>query len=237
MNKAVQKQRLLLTHRVLWLVIMWFMIHPLAAQETKVVRDLGLWTGVEIEKSFMKDWMFSLKQEIRLKKDVSEINNYFTQAGIRYRINRNFSLEAKYRFTRNRKSDESYETRSRYSFDLRYKGKLDFISVYYRLRYQKEVEGMNLLDSREPYEKYLRNRLSIRYNDFKKIEPYLSGEIFQLFELYQFPRYDYMRLLAGIRYKPGKIGEFNVAYGFNHELNTTLPATGYIIRVNYTYSF
>lgn len=219
------------------MAVAWLLVMPLTAQETKVVRDLGLWSGFAIEKSVKKDWTFSLKQEIRLKQDISELNNYFTQAGIRYRINQNFSLEGKYRFTRDRKRDGTYENRSRYSFDLRYKGNLDFISLYYRLRFQKEVEGTNLMDPQEPYEKYLRNRLSIRYNDLKKIKPYLSGEVFQLFELYQFPRYDYVRLLAGIRYKPGKIGEFNMAYGFNRELNSPLPATFYIIRINYTYSF
>ena len=96
---------------------------------------------------------------------------------------------------------------------------------------------MDLIDRQIPYEKYLRNRLTIRYNDLKKIAPYISGEIFQLFELYQFPRYHYMRIMAGVRYKPGKIGEFNLAYGFNQELNSTLPATRFILKINYTYSF
>ena len=54
----------------------------LTAQETKVVRDLQLWTGAAIEKSW-KDWSLTLNEDIRFKKNISEINNYFTEAGLR----------------------------------------------------------------------------------------------------------------------------------------------------------
>ena len=210
---------------------------PARGQDTIVVNDLRLWTGVEVEKSVKKDWTFSLKQEIRLKTNISELNNYFTQAGVRYRINRNFALEAKYRFTRDKKRDGSYQNLSRYSLDLKYRGRLDFITLDYRFRYQKEVEGMRLFDSHEPYEKYARNRITLKYADFKKVEPYLSGEIFQLFQLYEFPRFHFMRFETGVRFDPGKIGEFKLGWGFNREINEPNPVTIYVIRVNYTYSF
>jgi len=202
-----------------------------------VVRDLGLWTGAELEKKVMKDWTFSLKQEVRLKTNMSEVNHFFTQAGVRYRINRNFALEAKYRYTRNRRNDGSYENRSRYSLDLRYRGRLDFITIDYRLRYQKEVESMRLLAHGEPFEKFVRNRLMFSYTDFKKITPYLYGESFQLFQLNMYPRFMYMRFETGIRYEPGEFGEFRLAWGFDREINVVDPATIFMIRVNYTYSF
>lgn len=224
-------------NRIELIGILLVLCFPLVAQESKVVSDLGLWTGVSLEKSLKKDWTFSLKQEFRFKEDISTLNNVFTQAGVRYRLNRNFALEGKYRLTWDKDDDGSMELRSRYNFDLRFKGRLDYISIYYRLRYQKEVKGMDLISLDEPYEKYLRNRIQIRYTDFKKIEPYLSAEIFQLFELYQFPRYHYMRFLVGVRYDLRKIGIFNLAYGINRELNSTLPATSYIFKLNYTYAF
>ncbi len=223
--------------RIGWAIVVCSITVLSPAQDGKVVRDLGLWSGMGVEKTIMKDWTFSLKQELRLKKDITEINNYFTQGGISYRINRNFSVEGSFRYTRDKNDDGSYDNRSRYNLDFRYKGKLEFLTIYYRLRYQKEVEGTRILDSREPYEKFARNRMIFRYNDLKKIEPYLSVELFQLFTQYQFPDYDHMRLMAGIRYNPEKIGEINVAYGFNRELSTSLPVTAYIIEINYTFSF
>ena len=217
-------------------MLLGFFTLSVSGQEGKVVRDIGLWTGAEIEKD-VKEWTFSLKQEVRLKTNMSEMNNYFTQAGIRYRISRNFALDAKYRFTRDKKSDGSYVNLSRYSLDLRYRGRLDFITIDYRLRYQKEVEGFRILDMNEPYEKYVRNRIRIRYTDLRKLEPYVSGEIFQLFRVNHFPQFHYYRIQAGVEVEPGNFGAFRLAWGFNREITATYPATIYMFRVNYTYSF
>ena len=111
------------------------LLKPANAQETKIVRDLGLWTGVAVEKTVKKKWTFSIKQEVRLKNDISELNKYFTQAGINYRINKNFSLEGDYRYIQDKNAEGRFETRGRYNFDFRYKGKLAFITILYRLRY------------------------------------------------------------------------------------------------------
>jgi hypothetical protein len=209
----------------------------LTAQDVKVVRDLRLWTGVEIEKSWGKAWTLSLAEEIRFKQNISELNNYFTEAGLRYRINKNFALEGGYRFTRDKKSDGSYENLTRYNLDLRFRGRLDPILIQYRLRYQKEVEGFNLVDPAADYEKYVRNRIRIRYNKLAKLKPYVSAELFQLFRPDYNPEVKYIRVIGGIRYEPGKLGTFNFAFGFNREFTELEPAMIYMFKVNYTYSF
>ena len=89
--------------RILVLTFILVATLPLVGQEVKVVRDLRLWTGAAIEKKFGKEWTLSLAEEIRFKQNISEINNYFTEAGLRYRISKNFALEGGYRFTRDKK--------------------------------------------------------------------------------------------------------------------------------------
>jgi len=209
----------------------------LKAQDIKVVRDLQLWTGAAIEKKIGKDWTLSLEEQIRFKHNISEINNYFTEAGVRYRINKNFALEGAYRYTRDRKSDNTYENLSRYHLDMRYRGRLDFLTLAYRLRYQKEVEGFRLYDQKIPYEKYLRHRLKISYNDFNKITPFVSGEIFQLFRPDYHAEYANIRVLGGVTYDTRKLGSLRFAYGFNREINEIEPALSFLFKVNYTYQF
>jgi len=225
------------TDKLLYTLVILLLGNILFAQETKTIRDLGLWTGVVIEKSVGKKWTFSLREEVRFKNDISELYKYFTELGIEYRINRNFSLEGNYRYIKDRNDEERFENRSRYNFGLEYKGKLAFITLVYRLKYQKEVEGLKIYDMREPYEKYLRNRITLRYNKLRKLEPFLSGELFQLFELYQLPRYHFVQMQAGISYEPGKIGKFIGAYAINHELKSSSPSTFFVIKIRYTYSF
>lgn len=222
--------------RIILLLLILNMALPLLAQETKVVSDLHLWTGVQLEKTFAKDWTVSLGEEVRFKHDISELNNYFTELGLRYTINKNFSLQGNYRFTRDRKQDKSYENLFRYNFDLRYKGKLDFLTIKYRLRYQKEVEDFKMADQNIPYEKYLRHRLTILPNKVKIVDPYVSGELFQLFMPTRYPRFEYMRFLVGLKYDMNKAGEIKAAFGFNRELGSTQPAMIYVIQLNYTYT-
>ena len=221
--------------RFLLLALLLAALNHLSAQDVKVVRDLHLWTGAGIEKTWGKDWTLSLNEEIRFKQNISEINNYFTEAGLRYRISKNFALEGGYRFTRDKKSGGTYETLTRYNLDLRYKGRLDFLTIYYRLRYQKEVEGFNLLDQTADYEKYVRHRIRIRYNDFQKIKPYVSAELFQLFRPEYYAGLEYIRVLGGFKYEAGKVGSFDFAFGFNRELSSIEPAMIYMFKINYTY--
>lgn len=208
----------------------------LQAQDTKVVQDLQLWTGAAIEKSW-KDWSLTINEEIRFKQNISKINNYFTEAGLRYRINKNFALEGGYRFTRDKNSDASYDNLTRYNLDLRFRGKLEYFSIYYRLRYQKEVEGFNLIDPMADYEKYVRNRIRIRYTRLFRIKPYVSAELFQLFRPDFDSELEYIRVRGGIRYEAGKLGHFNFAFGFNREFTDIDPAMIYQFKVNYIYSF
>ena len=223
-------------YRLLFLLLILSVPQLLIAQETKVVRDLQLWTGAAIEKSW-KDWSFTLTEEIRFKQNISEINNFFTEAELRSRINKNFALEGGYRFTRDKNSDGSYDNLTRYNLDLRFRTSLDPVSIHYRLRYQKEVEGFNLMDPTVDYEKYVRNRIRIRYDKYIRIKPYLSAELFRLFRPDFYSELHYIRVLGGIRYEAGKVGLFNVAFGFNREFEENNPAMIYQFKVNYTYQF
>lgn len=94
--------------RVTFLVIILFTFFLVSAQETKVVRDLRLWTGAKIQKTFAKDWTISLEEEIRFKNNISEINNFFTEVGLRYRINKNFALGGGFRYTQDKTEDNTF---------------------------------------------------------------------------------------------------------------------------------
>ena len=213
------------------------LVTAVSAQETKVVKDLRLWSGARIRKTFAENWTVSLQEEIRLKENMSEINCFFTEVGLRYRITKNFSLQGDLRFTQDKKGDNSYEALTRYNFDLRYKGRLNYLNIHYRLRYQNEVEGWNIFDPYADYERQFRNRISIRVNALKHIEPYVSAEIFQTFSPYENPHFEYYRIILGMLFEPGDFGEFKLGWGFNRELSTDYPAMIFLFKLNYTYDF
>lgn len=206
-------------------------------QETKVIRDLKVWTGAKIEKALGKDWKISLEEEFRFQKNATQVSEYFTELDVEYRVDRNISLEAGYRYARNRKKNDSFEDRSRYNVDLNYEGNTYYLSLRARVRYTKEIEGLQILNPTIPYEKYFRTRLEVRYNRLGRMEPYLNGELFQLYEMFEYPKYDKFRLMGGVRLDAGRPGDINIGYGVIRELNSTMPYTYYLLKINYTFKF
>ncbi len=209
----------------------------LNAQETKVVQYLQLWTGLEVEKSFFSSLTISLKEELRLEKDISQVDNLLTQVGAEYDINKNFSVGGKYRYVRNRGSEGHYENKSRFMIDLKYKADIRDFSFQYRLRQQREVESMNLFLGEESSEKHIRHRITFNYNKLKKIRPSISAEVFQLYELHESFYSENVRVLGGVRYKIQDYGQIKFQYGIERELNTLVPATFFMLKLNYTYKF
>lgn len=210
---------------------------PLFGQEIKVIRDFKLWSGVELEKSVGKNWKFMLEEEVRLQKNATEAGSILTEAGVEYTVDKNISLEAVWRYTRNRKKNNAFENRSRYAFDLNYEGELRALALHARLRYQKEVESLNLFDLKIPYEKHFRTRVEFRYLQSGKFEPFVSAELFQLYELNSYPEFEKCRVLAGARIDVSKHGDAKISYGFDRELNSFFPSTYYILKLNYTFKF
>jgi hypothetical protein len=209
----------------------------LNAQETKVVQDLQLWTGVEVEKSIFSSLTISLKEELRLEKDISQTDNLLTQAGAEYEINKNFSVGGKYRYIRNRSSKGHYDNRSRLMIDLKYKAEIKDFSFQYRLRQQREVKSMKIFNGEEASEKHIRHRITLKYNNLKKIRPSISAELFQLYELHESFYSDNVRVLGGMRYKIQDYGQIKLQYGIEREINTLVPATFFMLKMNYTYKF
>ena len=218
------------------IILLLCLTRPGSAQDNKVVRDLRLWTGAKIEKDFGKNWRLSLEEEIRFKENISEINNILTEAELRYRINKNFYLNAGFRYTSDRNDDGSYDGLARNHFSLQYRRRLEFITFEYRLKYQREVEAVKLFERDPPYEKVFRNRLGVRITRLDRVQPYASGEILQVFTPYLSSLHDYWRFVMGVRMQPGKIGEIKLGWGFNREFGVDQPAMIYMIRMNYTYS-
>jgi len=226
-----------LKHSIGLIISILLLSSPVLGQETKVIRDIKIWTAAKIEKSLGKDWKISLEEEFRFQKNATQVGEYFTELDVEYKVDRNISIEAGYRYARNRKKNKSFENRSRYNVDLKYEGNINYFSFRARVRYTKEIEGMQLLDHAIPYEKYFRTRIELRYNRLERLVPYINGELFQLHEMYEYPSFDKYRVLGGLRMDAGKTGEFNIGYGIIRELNTYMPYTYYLLKLNYTYEF
>lgn len=204
------------------------------AQEEKTVRDFNLWTEVKLEKKIINDLHLSLSQHVRLFKDLAKVDDYITEFGLEYKINKNFKLGTAGRYTKNRHYNDIVENDYRYDFYLGYDGELNKnTKLYYRFKYQKEFYGSGVFDPHlHYYETTFRNRIKIGWelNDFHRF--YSSAEIFRLSKKSREPFFDKYRIFIGDDISTG-FGEFDLAAGIDHQLNNKYPYTFFIMKVVY----
>ncbi|PLX20264.1 MAG: hypothetical protein C0597_04310 [Marinilabiliales bacterium] len=218
-------------------IILAFTLKKLAAQETKVIKDLEQWTSIGLSKKINKHWKLSLDQEFRFTKDMSNFDVYFSDLGVDYNINKQFSLGANYRFYQNKNNDGIFKTQHRWSSDITYKEKIDRFTFAYRLRFQNKDEVFYTDNSDNNFYN-LRNRLSINYNikDFK-FDPVFELETFRQIDDLNNSTLNKLRWTLGLEYSVKGIGDIKFFGRFDNELNQTYNKDTYILGVGYKFKF
>ena len=150
-----------------------------SGQENKVVSDLGLWTEIKLEKKFLKDFRFNVSQHLRLNNNITDFDDYISEIGLVYNINKNFAIGANGRYTRNKKYSGLVENDYRYDLDFRYERKLSKrLKLFYRLRYQKEFYGSGVFyEEINYYESEVRNRIKLRWKLNETSVLWFGGDI------------------------------------------------------------
>ena len=208
----------------------------LAAQQTKTVRDIGMWTGLGVQYEFKDDYTFSALQDIRLNNSFTKVDKAISELGFAYKINKNFKLNSNLRFSLNQKKDNSYAKDLRYNFDLQFKVNLyKNLQLKYRLRFQQLFENALNLDRTQVGKKTsnLRNKIELNYT-IKKHTIYTSVELFREFAVYRNPYFNKFRLQIGNEWE-NKIGKFDFALAYERELSNNHPLNFVFAKLYYTF--
>jgi hypothetical protein len=204
------------------------------------VADLETWTSVGAKLELNKTWEFSLSEQLRLKRNSAQVDQYFTHLNINYVGGKHIEIGTAFRFIRENdtKGDQQgYETHSRFQFDVKYKHKIERLSLQYRLRYQHRNEwGISKDEGDDPI-KHWRLKAGAKYN-FKdwKFDPEMSAEIFRRYETGEQTEYNKLRWTLGTSYKMKTVGTFDLFYRIERTLNQNYPKTTYIIGLGYVYN-
>ncbi|MDO1450569.1 DUF2490 domain-containing protein [Rhodocytophaga aerolata] len=167
------------SRKLLLLIASLYLLYPLqcVAQEF----DLGLWTGINVEKKFKKSFAVHLNTQLRLGENLSVTRSYLGELGVSYAFNKHWEITGYYRYTGRRKFNEEildhyYRTYHRFYADVSYDRKIWKLKLDYRLRYQHQFRDDDT--SMEADDSYLRNKLEISYPNKTRLVPYLSTDIF-----------------------------------------------------------
>ncbi len=224
-------------------------INDVHAQDSTVVQDFELWTGIKIEKSFLEEKLdFGLIQEFRLDDNSTHLNVFFTELETKYTLKNNLYFGGAYRFIKNDKKD-GFISQHRFNFDIGYKYEFDRLTLGARARYQNRISS----DEDEAAVTKYRFKLKADYNIKNwKLDPYFSAEVFYRGEDYTInyisevtedtqraTGFEKMRYTLGTSYKFNERFELGAYYRIEREMSDfplfyNTPATYYIGGLNLT---
>lgn len=234
--------------------VLFFSVDSTFAQDSTVVSDFEMWTGVSIKKSFLEKKLdLNLTQEFRLDDNSTHLDKFFTELEAKYKWQNGISLGGAYRFIRDNKKN-GYVSEYRFNVDLGYKYKFDRLELSSRLRYQNGSElGVTRDEGDYPLSKY-RLKLKAEYNIKKwKLDPYFATEVFfthttnqiNYIETISEPEekiagFEKLRFTLGTSYKINDLMTIGGFYRIEKEIKTyplfyNTPATYFIGGLNLTF--
>lgn len=222
------------------LVVLLFTSAQLHAQSGTyhTIRDFETWSSATLSYKHNKKLKLGLSQSLRLENNSSDVDKYFTEGLMQYKIAKPLTFGAELRFIRfndNEGNIQGYENHLRHALNLRYKHAINRLKLGYRIQYQSKNEvGSSATVSNDPTKK-IRFKVSTEYNFKKwKFDPKIAGEIFRT--IGNNGDFSKLRGTIGTTYNMKKAGSINLFYRMEKELNENYPQLSHIVGMNYEFT-
>ena len=155
--------------------------------------DSESWASIGFETKLPYLLNLEFEQELRLKDQLATFKQTFSEVSLTYQVFDGFKIQIPFRYIIYKD-----KIKHRLSFAGSYKYSFKPARLKHRTKYQRTYEkGQNP-------EELIRNKFSIMYRLNKKIEPYVSGELFHLYNT-ENEKFDEYRVSFGVAVDlPGK---------------------------------
>ena len=167
--------------------------------------DFDSWSSVSFNKKLPYSLSISFKQGLRLKEQFSAFKQTHSEVSIAYKLLDNLKIEIPYRYTLYKN-----KVKQRLSLSGFQKYKIMPFSLRHRVKYQWTFE------EKEPVEGLIRNKFYILYKFKKRVEPFISGEIFHFHQMEKY-QFDELRLAFGFYIDISKKQSLKVSYTLKSE--------------------
>ncbi len=208
---------------VLVLLVFGFIQQSFAQKPT----DTELWTGVGMKLKVTDKLGLSLSQQFRFNDTISSLGSANTDLGLKIKATNFLSFKATYRYS----VKPTKKNKSRIALDANLSlKKKDFpLSFKYRLRFQETFKQ----NSTKRYA-ILRNKVELKYNASKLVDPFIAYEIY--FRFNGRNEFRTSRITAGLDWRLLKSLSLTTFYRMQEDIFIKKPQRSHIIGVQLTYS-
>lgn len=220
-----------MTDRNLLTILAFLLSSALFAQQ----KDAGLWTSVSFKGEFSKKLQWSVAPEVRLRDNMTNVSSVFTDVGLDLDLAKKFSLALTYRFGQRNEID-FFETRQRLQLGLGYKISYNDWTINLATRYQGRIEG-GQDDGDADFATTWRNKISVKFEGFKKWELGTSYEIFHAYDDGVALKWNDWRWTASAERKINKRNFYSVGYLIQRDLVSSEPSMDFVVLLSYKHVF
>ena len=222
----------------LFIYFLLFLPTLLFSQNMKVINDLRSRTSLGIVKKLTNNLTAFSEVELGLEEDISKLGKIHAEGGLVYSPFKFLDLDAKYRFTKNRKNySEEYKYTHMVALSAEAKYKIDRLKLYYRFQYQTIDDDATSNQSNDTNRNIYKNRLKLKYNlKGTKLTPYAYSEIYILAGINGIGATK-LKTIAGFEYPLKKHHEIKLYYRNDKELTNYIPYMYHTMGFSYTYNF
>lgn len=189
------------------------------------------WFSSSLSYEVTKDFKVSSEQGIRFSEFQTDLS--YHDLTLKYKVTDYFRAAFTWRYggTGNTFNVEHFDNRLQIDLEGRYK--LKPVMFVLRTRFQSKYRDMYSSRFGLHPTSYMRNRLAIRYQDFKKFEPEIGFESYYSLNNEEGNYIDKVRLYVGVDFNLGNAHSVGLTYIMQPELFANNPNTSHIISVGY----
>jgi len=212
------------------IIVLVFLFSALSAEskETYPKEDSKLWVNTSAEYEIDDDWEIELEQEFRYGNNITELEQWLTDAGTSYSFSKLIKAGIFYRL---RLITEDEEWRNEVYTNFYISPKIGNLEIDNRIRFHAKFR----YDAEPIY--YLRYRLTFEYELTEVFSPFISAELFYRLNNDKGDRLTQGRYKAGCDIALSKSHNFDLYFLRELEYNTKKPEYSSIFGLGYKFSF
>ena len=202
-------------------------------------KDAELWVGGSVSSKIVKNLNADIALQSRFFNNATQFKTVFLQIGLDYNLISNFDVGLTYRVARRNELDH-FTTMNRLSINASFQEKFKDLGLKFKIRgrYQYSFNRLNTInDVIIPEDKSAwRLKATLTYgNDlFKKIDPFINGELFYSTDPSITNNLFAFRLGMGTSYSINKRSNLKFRYIYEHSRSKT-PQFSHIYNLTYNY--
>jgi hypothetical protein len=217
--------------------ILFFLLLLISFYGYAQVNDAGLWMSVNIEKKITPVLSAAFSQELRMNENITEAGTIFSDLGLQYKTGKHLKFAAMYRYSKKRRLDDSYDTRSSQYIDIAYKQDIKPLILNLRMRYQLKNAELFSPDEGVSSANLLIPKLTIKYDLGLRYEPYVFAEPYYEISAPTDKMLGQFRLCGGVQYTFNRMHSLDLHYFYQKEYTSRQPFTDYVIGLDYSFTF